>query len=127
MSMTDKQKKFCDEYLIDLNATQAAIRAGYSKKTANRIASENLSKLDIQEYISAKKKELQKKNEIKLDDVVEALKTIGFADIDPATIKASDKIKALEHLSKLLRLDKEKGNYGMLPELIESLRNWKDS
>ena len=51
MALTEKQKRFCNEYLVDLNATQAAIRAGYSEKTANRIASENLSKLDIQEYI----------------------------------------------------------------------------
>ena len=49
--MNDKQKQFCEEYIIDLNGTQAAIRAGYSEKTANRIASELLSKLDIQEYI----------------------------------------------------------------------------
>lgn len=47
MALTDKQEMFCREYLIDLNATQAAIRAGYSAKTANRTASENLSKPDI--------------------------------------------------------------------------------
>ena len=52
--MTAKQKMFCDEYLIDLNATQAAIRAGYSEKTANRIATENLSKPVIKEYIAAR-------------------------------------------------------------------------
>lgn len=52
--LTDKQQRFCDEYLIDLNATQAAIRAGYSKKTANRIATENLSKLVIKDYIAAR-------------------------------------------------------------------------
>ena len=49
--LNEKQKQFCEEYIIDLNGTQAAIRAGYSEKTANRIASELLSKLDIQEYI----------------------------------------------------------------------------
>ena len=49
--LNEKQKQFCEEYIIDLNGTQAAIRTGYSKKTANRIASELLSKLDIQEYI----------------------------------------------------------------------------
>lgn len=49
--MTEKQKRFCDEYLIDLNATQAAIRAGYSKKTAGVIANENLNKPYIKEYI----------------------------------------------------------------------------
>ena len=52
MALTDKQDMFCREYLIDLNATQAAIRAGYSAKTANRTASENLSKPDIQSRIA---------------------------------------------------------------------------
>lgn len=52
MALTDKQEMFCREYLIDLNATQAAIRAGYSGKTANRTASENLSKPDIQSRIA---------------------------------------------------------------------------
>lgn len=52
MALTDKQEMFCREYLIDLNATQAAIRAGYSAKTANRTASENMSKPDIQSRIA---------------------------------------------------------------------------
>ena len=49
--LTAKQQRFCDEYLIDLNATQAAIRAGYSKKTAYSIGNENLKKVEIKEYI----------------------------------------------------------------------------
>ena len=49
--MTEKQKLFCEEYLIDLNATQAALRAGYSEKTAYSIGNENLKKPEIQEYI----------------------------------------------------------------------------
>lgn len=49
--MTAKQRRFCDEYLIDLNATQAAIRAGYSKKAARTIAAENLTKPNIKAYI----------------------------------------------------------------------------
>ena len=49
--LTDKQKRFCQEYLIDLNATQAAIRAGYSAKTARSIGNENLTKPDIQRKI----------------------------------------------------------------------------
>ena len=60
--MTDAQKRFCDEYLIDLNATQAAIRAGYSKKTAYSIGIENLRKPEIKKYIddrmAAKKSKL---------------------------------------------------------------------
>ncbi|QMU30138.1 terminase small subunit [Adhaeribacter radiodurans] len=46
-TLTDKQERFCQEYLIDLNATQAAIRAGYSRETANEQGSQNLAKLSI--------------------------------------------------------------------------------
>lgn len=49
--LTAKQMRFCDEYLIDLNATQAAIRAGYSEKTARAMGAENLTKPDIKKYI----------------------------------------------------------------------------
>ena len=57
--MTAKQRIFCEEYLIDLNATQAAIRAGYSKKTAKQMGTENLAKPAIKEYISARMAEKQ--------------------------------------------------------------------
>ena len=49
--LNEKQKQFCEEYIIDLNGTQAAIRAGYSKKTANEQAAQLLAKLSIKEYI----------------------------------------------------------------------------
>lgn len=49
--MTAKQKRFCDEYLVDMNATKAAIRAGYSVKTAKQIGQENLTKPDLKMYI----------------------------------------------------------------------------
>ena len=55
--LSSKQKAFCEEYLIDLNAVQAAIRAGYSKKTARQIGSENLSKPDVAKYIAELKAE----------------------------------------------------------------------
>ena len=55
--MTAKQQRFCDEYLIDLNATQAAIRAGYSEKTAAVIATENLRKPNIRDYIEKRMSE----------------------------------------------------------------------
>lgn len=50
--LTEKQKRFCEEFMIDLNGTQAAIRAGYSENSANVIASQNLSKLNVQQYLS---------------------------------------------------------------------------
>lgn len=77
--LTPKQEHFCEEYLIDLNATQAAIRAGYSEKTANRIASELLSKLDIQEKITELKAERSKRTEITQDRVVKELAAMAFA------------------------------------------------
>lgn len=68
--LNEKQKMFCNEYIVDFNGTQAAIRAGYSKKTANRIASENLSKLDIQEYIKELIDNRNKRTQITQDEVV---------------------------------------------------------
>ena len=52
MKLTDKQRAFCQEYLVDLNGTQAAIRAGYSKRTANEQAARMLAKASIQDYLS---------------------------------------------------------------------------
>lgn len=74
--MTDKQKRFCDEYLIDLNATQAAIRAGYSKKTANRIATENLSKPVIKAFIEARMAEKQDALIADQDEVLKYLTSV---------------------------------------------------
>lgn len=77
--LTPKQIKFIDEYLIDLNATQAAIRAGYSKKTAQRIGSENLSKPLLQEEIQKRRNKLQTKCEITQERVLRELAAIAFA------------------------------------------------
>ena len=69
--MTAKQMRFCDEYLIDLNATQAAIRAGYSKKTAKSIGQENLTKPDLKTYIE---KRMAEKEAALIADQNEVLK-----------------------------------------------------
>ena len=53
MALTDKQRRFVDEYLVDLNATQAAIRAGYSAKTANEQGAQLLAKLSVREAVDA--------------------------------------------------------------------------
>lgn len=71
--MTPRQKRFCEEYLIDFNATQAAIRAGYSEKTANRIASENLTKPDIQENIRTEMQKLSEQSEITKAEILNEL------------------------------------------------------
>ncbi|MBS7060641.1 MAG: terminase small subunit [Eubacterium sp.] len=80
MSLTAKQKRFCDEYLIDLNATQAAIRAGYSEKTAYRTGADNLKKPQIEEYIAKRQKELSRSTEITQERVIKELALIAFSN-----------------------------------------------
>ena len=71
--LTDKQKQFCKEYLIDLNATQAAVRAGYSHKTAYSIGQENLTKPEIANYVQSLMDKRSKKTEITADYVLEVI------------------------------------------------------
>lgn len=75
--LTAKQQKFADEYLIDLNARQAAIRAGYSENSATEIGCENLTKPNIAIYIAARQKVLAEKAEITQEWVVERFKQIS--------------------------------------------------
>ena len=70
-NLTLKQKRFADEYIITANATQAAIKAGYSKKTANRIGTENLSKPVIKAYIDERLSELNSKKIADQQEVLE--------------------------------------------------------
>ena len=74
--MTEKQKLFCEEYLISLNATQAAIKAGYSEKTAYSIGNENLKKPEIQEYIQKRLKEKEDALIAKQDEVLKTLTAV---------------------------------------------------
>jgi phage terminase small subunit len=79
VKLTAKQKKFADEYLIDLNATQAAIRAGYSVKTANEQGARLLAKVSVQAYIQLRMKDRSRRTEITQDRVLQELAAIGFA------------------------------------------------
>lgn len=81
MALTDKQQRFVEEYLVDLNATQAAIRSGYSRDTARAIGSENLSKPDIQESIREKREELSESTNISAKRVIEEYAKIAFSDV----------------------------------------------
>lgn len=74
--LTPKQQLFCDEYLTDLNATQAAIRAGYSKKTARSIATENLAKPAIRAYIDQRMAEKKDALVAKQDEIMEYLTSV---------------------------------------------------
>lgn len=71
--MNDKQRRFVDEYVIDLNQTQAAIRAGYSEKTATKIASRLLTNVDIQQAIGKKQKAISRRKEITVESLIDEL------------------------------------------------------
>lgn len=79
--LTDKQKKFVEEYLIDLNATQSAIRAGYSAKTANEQGARLLANVSIQEAISKAMAERSRRTGINQDRIVQELARIAFVKI----------------------------------------------
>ena len=90
--LTPKQKMFCEEYLIDLNATQAAIRAGYSKKTAIVQGCQNLTKLNISKYIAelqAKRREDTGINSARVLAELEAMAFVKESDFynDDGTVK----------------------------------------
>lgn len=91
--MTKKQQRFIEEYLIDLNATRAAIRAGYSPDTAKSIGSENLTKPDICTAIEKAQAERSRRTGINQDRVVQELAKVAFLnsvdviDMDAATIR----------------------------------------
>lgn len=85
MALTAKQKLFVREYLIDLNATQAAIRAGYSVKTAEAIGHENLRKPKIAKEVEKAMSEREQRTEITADRVLKELAKIGFANMSDYT------------------------------------------
>ena len=118
-----KQQKFADEYIISGNATQAAIAAGYSKKTANRIGSENLSKLDIKKYIDERLKEIESKKTATQQEVLEYLTSLmrgehkeeiligqgqGFQEITYIDVSAKDRLKAADLLNKIHQVRESK-------------------
>jgi phage terminase small subunit len=78
--LTPKQRKFVDEYLIDLNATQAAIRAGYTTNRADSIGYDNLRKPEIQNAIKERQEELSQKAQISQERVLEEYARIAFLD-----------------------------------------------
>lgn len=113
--MTDKQKRFCDEYLIDCNATQAAVRAGYSPKTAKQTGCENLAKPDLKAYIDERLEKMHNEKTADAQEVLEYLTSVmrgehkeqvlklvgeGVQTISDIDVGAKDRIKAAELIGK---------------------------
>jgi phage terminase small subunit len=132
--MTEKQKRFCEEYLIDCNGTQAAIRAGYSEKTATKIAAENLTKPDIREYIDEKLAEISSQRTADAREVMEYLTSVmrgehkeqvlrlvgnGTQKIDSMNVTEKDRLKAAELIGKRYGLFKESVDVnGVVPVVL---------
>lgn len=122
--MTPKQKRFCDEYLIDLNATQAAIRAGYSKKTANVIGMENLTKPYLKEYIENRMAEKESELIAGQDEVLQYLTAVmrGEDKEERLTNNALGEVETIEIVVQGNRLKAAEmlgKRYGLFTEKVE--------
>ena len=107
--LNDRQKRFCDEYLVDLNATQAAIRAGYTSKYANTNAFKLLQNTAIKEYIQQRQNERSERTEITQDMVLRELAIIAFSNAaDYASVV--EKQATVEVEGTMVPLFDEEGN-----------------
>lgn len=113
--MNARQKRFCDEYLVDCNATQAAIRAGYSPKTAYSIGIENLKKPELKAYIDEQLEKLHSEKTADAQEVLEYLTAVmrgehteqtlqligdGMQAVTDIDVSARDRLKAAELIGK---------------------------
>lgn len=145
MALSEKQKRFCDEYLKDCNATQAAIRAGYSEKTARSIGDENLTKPDIRAYLDSRMDQIRTKNTADAQEVIEYLTSVlrGDSLSEELVVEGTgdgcsearavnkapsekDRLKAAELLGKRYGLWKEKVDVGVKPIVLMGYEDVED-
>ena len=139
--LTIKQKRFVDEYIISGNATDAAIKAGYSKRTAKSIGAENLTKPDIVNALREKEREIQSKKIAKQEEVLEYLTSIlrneqtqqtligvgkGVQAITDIELSAADKIKAAELIGKRYGMWTDKVDLDIKPIIIDGADELED-
>lgn len=139
--LTIKQKQFVDEYIISGNATDAAIKAGYSKRTAKSIGAENLTKPDIVNALREKEREIQSKKIAKQEEVLEYLTSIlrneqtqqtligvgkGVQAITDIELSAADKIKAAELIGKRFGMWTDKVDLDIKPIIIDGADELED-
>ena len=131
MALSEKQQRFVAEYTVDFNATAAAIRAGYSEKTAAQMGYKLLKTQEIQEAVQQEFANRQDRTHITGDQVVAELAKIALSRVDDyyrdygMEIKLTDKIKALELLGKHLGTFTEKiAISGITPEMVAEVEAW---
>lgn len=127
--MTLKQQLFCDEYLIDLNATQAAIRAGYSKRTAYSIGNENLTKPELKKYIEERMAEKEAALIADQDEVLRYLTSVMRGESKSSVVvvestgdfssKAREMEKAPDEKERLKAAEMLGKRYGLYTEKVE--------
>lgn len=143
MKLTAKQKRFVQEYLIDLNATQAAIRAGYSKKSAHSIGPENLEKPEIKQAIEEKLKQIDDEKTADAKEVIEYLTSVmrgesksevlslcgsGCQEVIEKKPEERDRLKAAELIGKRyglftdrFQIESEKEELSKLDQLLSDI------
>ena len=143
--MTDKQKRFCEEYLIDCNGTQAAIRAGYAPDTANREGSRLLSNAVVQEYLQKLMEDRRKATIASAEEVLEYLTSVvrgqskshyivvegqgegvSVASVMEKPPAENDRLKAAELLGKRYAMFTQKVEMEVTPVVIDSYDDIED-
>lgn len=140
INLTPKQRLFCLEYLKDFNGTQAAIRAGYSKKTANEQASRMLANVNIQKIIMENNKKVEKSSIMDIQEIQERLTAAARGETDEEVVvientgdfssearvitkkvSAKDQLKALELLGKTNGLFVDKVQNMAPPQIVDDI------
>jgi phage terminase small subunit len=119
MKLTPKQKRFVDEYLVDLNASQSAIRAGFSPRTARFIGYRLLTMPQIKEAIGVAQQDLSRRTEVTQERVIAELATIAFSNIgdivswgpDGVSVKSADELSP-EVMASVADVSKSGGKEG---------------
>lgn len=133
MKLTAKQKRFCDEYLIDCNATQAAIRAGYSPKGINKRASRMMANDGIKIYIEEQLEKMHNEKTADAQEVLEYLTAVmrgeykeqtlqligeGIQKIADIDVSAKERLKAAELIGKRYGMFKENVNVDGVAQVV---------
>lgn len=139
--LTEKQKRFADFYIISGNATEAAIKAGYSKKTAKETGYENLTKPHLKNYINERLKALENERTASGQEVLEYLTAVmrgehkeqtliglgeGAQGVTEIDVGAKDRIKAAELLGKRHQLFTDKIELNTKGEIVVKVGEWDD-
>lgn len=119
MALTPKQERFVEEYLVDLNGTQAAIRAGYSPKTANEQASAMLAKPGIKEAVQAQRAKVSERTMRTVDDVMADIGRVRDNAMQIMTDPDTGGQVMLSHKDALKALELEGKHLGAFTERIE--------